>query len=1081
LTWYFFFFFLSGFCSVLYELVWLRLSMAQFGVTTAMVSIVLSVFMAGLGVGSWASGRWIERNRIDPKKIERKETARAENGRSIPALRVYALIELLIGVGGIVVPFELNWGHRILEHSGMSSSAGFYWLAGLWVTLALLPWGALMGATVPMGMEAIRQTLPDESQHSFSYLYLSNVTGAIVGTLVPLLLIELLGFHGTLKVGSVLNVLIALSALALSRKASQLPQNPPTRSATNEPTIESAHAGGGRILALLFLSGLSCMAMEVVWVRSYTPYYGTVVYAFATILSVYLLGTVIGAAIYRRLSSRFTIESPVVWSVLAACALLPLIAASPAIELNRGLRLVGGIMPFTGLLGFITPMLVDRFSAGNPSKAGTAYAINVAGCILGPLLAGFGLLPFLSEKHALVLLALPWLIIGIAPLRPGAHLKVALKAAVCVSLVISAVLIAVGKGYEEGYDPRVVLRDSTATVLATGEGMDKELLVNGYGMTELSWITKVMAHLPLSFLDRPPQNALVICFGMGTTFRSMRSWGIPVTVVELVPSVPRLFGYYHSDAEEVMKSPLSHVVIDDGRRFLERTDQQFDVITIDPPPPLKAAASSLLYSEEFYHVARRRLRPGGILQQWVPTTVQYDAVDVVAITRSLRDSFPYVRAFTNGFGVHYLCSDRAIPIPTIEELLQRMPEKAVSDLVEWDISPGEAPRNAARDMLDGLLRGQVSTEQLIAASPRTPAITDDRPINEYYMVRRWMGHEHTEAASLNATDEAATYVKAEMRRQHIPGLSLLVVKDGTIVCAEGFGLSNVELQSPVKPETVFQSGSVGKQFTATAVMMLVEEGKVGLDDPLAKYFTDAPSSWKDVTVRELLSHTAGFGDYPKNFDFRKDWTEDAELKLVESIPLAYPPGTKWEYSNLGYVTLGILIHQVSGQFYGDFLQEKIFHPLGMDSTRIINEADIIPNRAAGYRLVKGELKNQEWVAPAINTTADGSLYFTILDLAKWDAALYTERLLKRADLDLMWTPAKLKNGQANKDGYGFGWFIEQRNGHRCIHHDGSWQGFETAIDRYVDDRLTVVALTNLADSRPGDITRHVAEMYLTGK
>jgi CubicO group peptidase (beta-lactamase class C family) len=333
-----------------------------------------------------------------------------------------------------------------------------------------------------------------------------------------------------------------------------------------------------------------------------------------------------------------------------------------------------------------------------------------------------------------------------------------------------------------------------------------------------------------------------------------------------------------------------------------------------------------------------------------------------------------------------------------------------------------------------------------------------------------------------ATTAAVTdYVKAEMQRQHIPGLSLLVAKDGKIIRAEGFGLANVELQVPVKPETVFQSGSVGKQFTATAVMMLVEEGKIGLDDPLSKYFADAPAAWKDVTVRELLSHTAGFGDYPKNFNFRKDWTEDQELKLIESIPLAYAPGAKWDYSNLGYVTLGILIHRVTGEFYGDFLQQRIFQPLGMTSTRIISEADIVPNRAAGYQLVKGELKNQEWVSPMVNTTADGSLYFSILDLAKWDAALYTQKLLKRSSLDLMWTPVKLKDGTPNKGGYGFGWFIEQRHGHRCIHHDGAWQGFETAIDRYVGDRLTVVALSNLAEARPGEITQHVAEMYLAEK
>jgi CubicO group peptidase (beta-lactamase class C family) len=338
------------------------------------------------------------------------------------------------------------------------------------------------------------------------------------------------------------------------------------------------------------------------------------------------------------------------------------------------------------------------------------------------------------------------------------------------------------------------------------------------------------------------------------------------------------------------------------------------------------------------------------------------------------------------------------------------------------------------------------------------------------------------AQSSSATpDPVGDYVRGEMQKQRIPGLSLLVSKGGQIVRAEGFGLANVELQVPVKPETVFQSGSMGKQFTATAVMMLVEEGKVALEDPLTKFFPDAPAAWKEVTVRELLSHTAGFTDYPEKFDFRKDWTEDELLKMVEGIPLAYPPGTKWEYSNLGYLTLGILIHRVTGEFYGDFLQQRIFQPLGMRTTRIMSEADIVPNRAAGYQLVKGELKNQDWVAPMVNTTADGSLYFSVLDLAKWDAALYGEKLLKRSSFDLMWTPAKLKDGSPNKDGYGFGWFIENRGGHRVVSHDGAWQGFETTIARYVDDRLTVVVLSNLADGKPSEIAEHVADMYLSGK
>jgi len=718
-NWYFVFFVTSGFCSVLYELIWLRLSMAQFGVTTAMVSIVLSVFMAGLGLGSWASGQWLRQ----PKEKDK-----------FSALRLYALIELLIGASGILVPYGLLWGRRVIENAGLSSSFGYYCVAGLWVAATLLPWCALMGATVPVAMRAIAQTLPAETSRSFSYLYMANVCGAVAGTTLPLFLIELLGFRGTVRVGAVCNLLIALTAFALSR-------NFPKQSVVKDTApvaVPVTNSASKSILALLFLSGLTCMAMEVVWVRSYTPYYGTVVYAFASILGIYLLATFIGSVVYRRWSSHYSQENPVIWTLLATCALFPLFAASPGVHMARLPRLVLGVTPFTGLLGFITPMLVDRFSGGNPSKAGTAYATNIVGCILGPLLAGFGLLPFLNEKWALIVLTVPWLIVGIAPLRPQMKLGIGSRASAYALLALAAILIAAGKDYEEGLLDRRVLRDSTATVIAAGEGMDKMLLVNGYGMTSLTPITKVMAHLPLAFLDRQPQNALVICFGMGTTFRSLRSWGIPVTAAELVPSVPRMIGYYHDDGPAVVASPLSHVVIDDGRRYLERTTEQFDVITVDPPPPVEAAGSSLLYSEEFYQAAKRRLRPGGILQQWFPGEGS-DPEVTSAVAQSLRNTFPYVRTFEDEFGFHFLCSEQPIPHRTAAELLQRLPADAITDFAEWADPSDDGIRGANLLQFQTLLDNEVPLDKLIALSPHTPALTDDRPINEYYVVRHTLG------------------------------------------------------------------------------------------------------------------------------------------------------------------------------------------------------------------------------------------------------------------------------------------------------------------------------------------------------
>jgi len=327
-------------------------------------------------------------------------------------------------------------------------------------------------------------------------------------------------------------------------------------------------------------------------------------------------------------------------------------------------------------------------------------------------------------------------------------------------------------------------------------------------------------------------------------------------------------------------------------------------------------------------------------------------------------------------------------------------------------------------------------------------------------------------------DKIDGFVQASIRQQKIPGLALAVMRDGKIVKAMGYGLANIELNVPVNPETIFQSGSMGKQFTATGVMMLVEEGKVNLDEKITKYLEGAPPTWNMITVRHLLTHTSGIKDYTgKDFEYRKDYTEEELLKKVGTFPPDFAPGDKWSYSNSGYMLLGILIHKVTGKFYGDFLQERIFRPLGMKTTRVISEADIIPNRAAGYRLVKGEWKNQEWVSPSLNTTADGALYFTVLDLAKWDAALYTEKLLKRASFDQMWTPVKLNNGKTHP--YGFGWFLSDIRGHRIVEHGGAWQGFTTGISRYVDDKLTVVALTNLDSehARPPEIIHGVAGLY----
>jgi predicted membrane-bound spermidine synthase len=711
MAWFFWFFFLSGFCSILCELIWLRLSMAQFGVTTALTSIILSVFMAGLGVGSWIAGSLLRRyhNRI-----------------TVHPLRLYGLLEFMIGVSALVVPTELVWGHRLLEalagHAAVSSGA-YYMISGLWLSATMIPFCACMGATIPVAMFAIRCRQRQSDSRSFSFLYLANVLGAVMGSFVPLLLIEPFGFHKTLLIGASLNLLIAVTAFLVSL-ASRPAQ---TGAATPSEALYGPADSRKSILALLFTTGLITMAMELIWIRLFTPFIGPLVYSFALILASYLMATFVGSHFYRKWSLGHKHESRLTWISLALLGALPLFTANVHIPLDILERIFLGVIPFAAMTGFLTPMLVDRWSGGDPDRAGRAYAVNVVGCIIGPLLCGFVLLPLVGERWSVLLLALPWFAMAFIGWR-GSGFRIIQRAAAYGILALTLCILLATKDYEAMFPVRKVLRDSTATVIAYGVDNHRGLLVNGMGMTSLTPITKMMAHMTLASLDHTPHSVLIICFGMGTTFRSTSTWNISSTAVELVPSVPRLFSFYHADAPRVMALPYAHVVIDDGRRFLERNPEKYDAIILDPPPPVQTAGSSLLYSQDFYAVAKQRLEPGGILQQWLPNA---DLVTQAAVARALKNSFPYIRVYRGieGWGWHFLASDRPIPVRTAAELIARMPQAAVADMMEW------GPTQTPEQQMNLLLDHQKSIDEIIALAPETTTLTDDRPINEYFLLR----------------------------------------------------------------------------------------------------------------------------------------------------------------------------------------------------------------------------------------------------------------------------------------------------------------------------------------------------------
>jgi spermidine synthase len=724
-------FFLSGFCGLVYQMVWTRLAFASFGIITPVLSVVISVFMLGLSLGAWAGGR------IIPWLVRRT---------GVSAIYFYAGAEFIIGLGAFVVPRLFGLGGQILLASGQTDSFQYLFLSAAVLAAAILPWCVFMGATFPLMMAFVRER-DRENTESFSFLYLANVLGAMCGTIVAaVVLIEVLGFHHTLDFAATVNFIIAVLSADLGRR------NPAPSLATAAESAAAASAAvpasrKGPLLWILFSTGFSAMAMEVVWTRAFTPILKTQVYSFALIVFTYLGATFFGSWFYRRdleRKSRRSLAGVIV--LLTMAAFLPIVAIDPRViptvldpflgmykdRFAAVMVVLAGICPLCGLLGYLTPSLIDQYSAGQPAAAGKAYSVNVVGCILGPLVASYVLLPWISERLAMILLGLPLLALCLVC---GQTLTSRQRTASALTAIGALTWCFFGAEDFAGQVSKLsagtqVRRDYAAAVISFGQGMNRRLLVNGVGMTGLSPETKFMVHIPMALHGSRPKSVLLICFGMGTSFRAALSWDVPTTAVELVPSVRDAFGFYHADAALCLSNPTGRIVIDDGRRFLKRTREKYDVMVIDPPPPVEAAGSSLLYSRDFYDVVKEHLNRGGILQIWFPGG---PSATFQAVSRSLHESFPCVLCFDgiNRWGIHFLASMEPIELATGQELAARMPPLAQKDLLEW--SP------ATQD-LTGYLNRLLSHETQVT-NVLDPAldyrITDDRPFNEYFLLREW--------------------------------------------------------------------------------------------------------------------------------------------------------------------------------------------------------------------------------------------------------------------------------------------------------------------------------------------------------
>lgn len=328
-----------------------------------------------------------------------------------------------------------------------------------------------------------------------------------------------------------------------------------------------------------------------------------------------------------------------------------------------------------------------------------------------------------------------------------------------------------------------------------------------------------------------------------------------------------------------------------------------------------------------------------------------------------------------------------------------------------------------------------------------------------------------------STSTIDSVIAEEMAQQRIPGVAVAVVQRGQVIRAAGFGLANVEHAVPVTTSTIFQTGSLAKQLTAVAVMLQVEDGLLDLDVSIARYLPGAPEAWKAITVRQLLNHTSGIPDYDeRTLDYRKDYSEDELAQIAFGLPLEFAAGSRWNYSNTGYVLLGVIVRKASGMFYGDVLRDRVFRPLGMITARVISEADIVLHRAGGYRLAGDTLKNQEWVAPALNTTADGSLYLSLQDWLAWEQALRQRAVLSAASWDQVFAPVRLTSGKTYP--HGFGWELHDGRGPAWYRHGGSWQGFQTAYLHAIDADLSVIVLSNLAEADPMRVAQRLAQIHV---
>lgn len=340
------------------------------------------------------------------------------------------------------------------------------------------------------------------------------------------------------------------------------------------------------------------------------------------------------------------------------------------------------------------------------------------------------------------------------------------------------------------------------------------------------------------------------------------------------------------------------------------------------------------------------------------------------------------------------------------------------------------------------------------------------------------GQERVQPTS-QALKELDDRIRQEMEANNIPGVVVGVASRGRLVHWKGYGLANVELRVPAHDSTVFEIGSISKEFVSAAVMLLEEEGRLGLDDPIHRYLADLPSEWLGVTIRQLMTHTSGIPDYEEiqTYEaYRFRFTPEEIIRVAHSRPMDFPPGTGYRYSNTGYFLLSMLVERIEGKPLGQVLQGRIFDPLGMGQTSMADPERIIPHRASGYYVNgTGVLVNRD-ATQTSSTLGAGGIVSTVRDMVKWDEALYGTDLLSEDSKRVMWTPAILPDGTNTQ--YGFGWRTGEYAGFEAVGHNGMVAGFVASFLRIPGAETAIIVFANRYRASSSRFRDMVLETFL---